>query len=62
MSTRPNHADFQHVLSAGFNQLRYDFSLTELDASTTAVRCTVHCYTSPGGQGQTASQVRSWLS
>ncbi len=44
-----------YALSAGFNQLRYDFSLTELGASTTAVRCTVHCYTSPGGQGQTAS-------
>lgn len=44
-----------YVLSVGFNQLRYDFSLNAMGADTTAVRCTVHCYTSPGGQGQTAS-------
>ncbi|KAL0027255.1 hypothetical protein WJX77_007165 [Trebouxia sp. C0004] len=48
-------ASFSIASNDGFNQLRYDFSLTELGASTTAVRCTVHCYTSPGGQGQTAS-------
>lgn len=48
-------ASFSIASNDGFNQLRYDFSLTELDTSTTAVRCTVHCYTSPGGQGQTAS-------
>lgn len=41
--------------TAGFNQLKYDFKLTEIKARTTLVHCTVHCYTRPGGQGQYAN-------
>lgn len=41
--------------SLGFNQLEYDFKLTQLEACATIVQCTVYCYTHPGGQGQYAS-------
>lgn len=43
------------MVSAGFSELRYDFCLAELGACTTAVQCTVHCYTRTGGQGQMAN-------
>ena len=43
------------AVGAGFNQLRYDFELDEVKASTTALYCTVHCYTRPGGQGKYAN-------
>lgn len=48
-------ASFSIVTNDGFNQLKYDFCLTQLESKTTAVRCTVHCYTRTGGQGQGAN-------
>ncbi|KAL3151795.1 hypothetical protein ABBQ38_012766 [Trebouxia sp. C0009 RCD-2024] len=43
------------VSNDGFNQLRYDFELTQVSSSRTALHCTVHCYIRPGGHGQHAS-------
>lgn len=42
-------------LRVGFNQLKYDFKLTEHGPHATVVHCTVYCYTRPNGQGQHVS-------
>ena len=49
------YRQFTHSCYAGFNQLKYDFELNEVEANMTVLHCTVHCYTRPGDQGQYAN-------